>query len=113
MSIQSIQEEARERVYDILGLEVDPSGQDEMYLIRDEDGEIIEGIDFREELDQIVALISSSVQKGREEATEEIQKLSGIVAKANIEQKPINPHWLYQELLNMRAKSLPEDTVIK
>lgn len=53
----SLKERVREKAYEIIGLEVDPRGQDEMYLIRDEDGEVTDGIEFSEELDEIEGLV--------------------------------------------------------
>lgn len=53
----SLKEKVREKAYEIIGLEVDPRGQDEMYLIRDEDGEVTDGIEFSEELDEIEGLV--------------------------------------------------------
>ena len=42
-----------EKIKDILGLETSPDGQENFWLIRDEDGDIIEGADFSDELDDL------------------------------------------------------------
>lgn len=44
--------------YEIMGLEVDPYGTDGMYLIRNSDDEVENGINFTEERDEIKAFIS-------------------------------------------------------
>lgn len=53
----------RESIYDMLGLEIDPEGEDEMRLTRDEDWDVVEGVSFSDELDEIVAFIESKVRE--------------------------------------------------
>ncbi len=42
-----------ERFYELMGLETDPNGTERIYLIRDENGTILNGIDFTEEQDEL------------------------------------------------------------
>ena len=48
--------ELKEKIKDILGVEIDPDGNDCMYLIRDEQGTVLQGIDFNDEINQLCEL---------------------------------------------------------
>lgn len=49
----------REKLADILGLETDQDGDQDMLLIRDENDRVVEGIHFSAALDEIMQLIST------------------------------------------------------
>lgn len=63
-----------EKVSDILGLETDPDGQENMLLVRDSDGDIIEGTDFSSEVEEIVNLISQTLATAEAEWKERLVK---------------------------------------
>lgn len=50
----------------IIWLETDPDGQNEMLLIRDEKDNIIQGISFENEIDEIIDFILSLTQQAEE-----------------------------------------------
>jgi hypothetical protein len=52
----------REQIASIIGVETTPDGFPEHYLIRDGNGQIVQGIDFRPEIDELEALLSSQLQ---------------------------------------------------
>lgn len=53
-------EELAKKIYNILGLEVDPDGEDNMILLRDEFGNVENGISYEDELNEIVNLIEEN-----------------------------------------------------
>jgi len=55
-----------EKIKEILGLEVSPHGEPNMFLISDSEGNIEEGIDFSDEVKQLEELVSLAVQQERE-----------------------------------------------
>ncbi len=61
------QQTLEERIADILGLEIDPEGNKNMLITRDDEDDIIEGISFDDEVDELITLLTSEVQKAREE----------------------------------------------
>lgn len=52
-------DDLKSQIADILGLETAPDGQPHHLLIRNGRDEVVEGSDFQEEVDQIVALLSA------------------------------------------------------
>lgn len=50
--------ELREKIKDILGVEIDPDGNENMYLIRDEHNNLLQGIDFTDEINQLCELFN-------------------------------------------------------
>ena len=52
----------------ILGLETDPNGQPNMLLIRDENDEILQGIDFNDEVIELAQFIDDNfIYNGRKQ----------------------------------------------
>ena len=49
-----------EKIQEILGLETDPNGQPNMLLIRDEEDQILQGIDFTEEVIELAQFIDDN-----------------------------------------------------
>ena len=52
-----------ERIQIILGLEIDENGRENMFLIRNENGKVIEGIDFTEEVIELTQFIDDNFVK--------------------------------------------------
>ena len=65
-----------ERVKEILGLEVSPHGEPNFFLIRDSEGNILEGMDFSDEVEQLEELVSLAVQQERERIVRMLQDQS-------------------------------------
>jgi hypothetical protein len=63
--------ELREQIVKILGLETDPNGQPDFLLTRDEDFNVIEGVSYANEVDQLVQLVSESMRRREGEARKE------------------------------------------
>lgn len=57
---------------EIMGLETDPYGTKNMYLIRDEDNEVVNGIDFSDERKELIAIIKSLLEQHHERWREEM-----------------------------------------
>lgn len=53
-------EKVSEKIIEILGLESAPKGNEDMFLIRDENGKILEGIDFTDEVIEITQYIDDN-----------------------------------------------------
>ena len=66
-----------EKIKEILGLEVSPHGEPNMFLISDSEGNIEEGIDFSDEVKQLEELVSLAVQQRDEEIIEIVKKMHG------------------------------------
>lgn len=67
----------REKLIEILGLETAPDDQPEFLLTRDENGTILEGVSFSEELDQILNLFSDTLkEKEREARLDELELIN-------------------------------------
>jgi len=60
-------EEFEEVFYAIMGLETDPEGVPNMYLIRDENDNVLNGIDFTPEKEAIKSFIESLLKSKQEE----------------------------------------------
>jgi hypothetical protein len=61
-----------ESIKEILGLEVSPYGQQNFYLIRDSEGNILEGMDFSDEVKALQELVALAVQQERQTILEKI-----------------------------------------
>jgi hypothetical protein len=66
------EQEIRAQIAEILGVETDPNGTPEQYLIRNERGRVINGIDFKPEIDQLEALIAQAADKREQEVLESL-----------------------------------------
>lgn len=55
-------EEFEKEAYDILGLEVDPHGTDHMLLTKDEDGNVLEGVSFSDEVQELKSFLRSALR---------------------------------------------------
>lgn len=64
----------RDKIVEILGLEIDPDGAPDQLLIRNERGRVEQGIDFSTEVDQLIALLTAERQAG---ARAEVNKFIG------------------------------------
>ena len=53
------EDELRQKIVDIFGLEVAPNGLPDHLLIRDENDVVLEGMDFSHEVNQIVQLFNA------------------------------------------------------
>jgi len=60
--------ELREKLVEIWGLEESPDGEPDHILTRDETGEVLEGTDYSEEVDQTVALFEAEMKRVEREA---------------------------------------------
>lgn len=60
-----------EKFYKIMGTETDPDGEPNMYLIRDSNDNILHGISFDDEKEQIKSFIQSQIEAEREKAFKE------------------------------------------
>jgi uncharacterized Zn finger protein (UPF0148 family) len=73
-------EELRAKIVEILGTETDPHGEPDKYLIRDEYDQIVQGIDFKPEIDALVAVTQAAAERARVEGIkrqiEEIEDIS-------------------------------------
>jgi hypothetical protein len=58
----------KNKIVEILGLETDPDGEENMLLTRDTSDEILEGVSFKEEVEELVNLF----QKEREETLKSV-----------------------------------------
>jgi hypothetical protein len=47
-------------IIEILGLEIDKNGDENMFLIRDEEGYVLEGIDFTDEVIELTQFIDDN-----------------------------------------------------
>lgn len=75
-------QQAQEKIKDILGLEVSPDGEENFFLIKDEDGNVLEGMDFSDEVDALTDLLAQTI-KATERATEE--RIVGEIEKLDIQ----------------------------
>ncbi len=66
--------ELKNKIKEILGLEIDPNGDDYMFLIRDGNGKLLNGIDFSDEVEQIVSLLSSHTSALIEKLERKLEK---------------------------------------
>jgi len=72
-------EQFEEVFYAIMGLETDPEGVPNMYLIRDEDDNVVNGIDFTPEKKAIISFIKFLLKSKQEEIEEKISKKRRLV----------------------------------
>ena len=76
--IETELKEFEKTFWDKIGTETDPDGTPNMYLIRNEKGEVKNGIDFSDELQEIKSSLRSSylrlLEQVRLELTEKIKK---------------------------------------
>lgn len=63
--------ELRTAIVEILGLEVSPDGEPDQLLSRDENDNVIEGSDWSEEVDQLLALFSKTLEAKTKEAQDD------------------------------------------
>ena len=63
LTLQEIDQNFDEQFNEILGLETDPNGTKNVFLIRDEDDNILEGIEFSEEKELLKSFIRSQIQQ--------------------------------------------------
>ena len=75
MTNKDWREEFEEVFYAIMGLETDPKGVPNMYLIRDEDDNVVNGIDFTPEKKAIISFIKFLLQSKQEEIEKAIDEL--------------------------------------
>ena len=59
-TIKAQLQEFDENFYEVMGCETDPNGTKNIYLIRNEDGEILNGIDFYDELKELKPHLTQS-----------------------------------------------------
>ena len=59
-TIKAQLQEFDENFYEVMGCETDPNGTKNIYLIRNEDGEILNGIDFYDELKELKQHLAQS-----------------------------------------------------
>ena len=64
-----------EEIADILGLEVDPEGNPNMLLTYDEDGKVLEGVDFNDEVKELVDLLTSHTTQRLIQELQEIEDM--------------------------------------
>lgn len=72
---EEILKEARKQIYAIIGLEKDIDGEDNKLLITNEDDEVLEAIDFTQEINDIVKFISSALDKQHKADMKEVRKI--------------------------------------
>ena len=53
-------EKLSKEIIEILGLEIDKNGNENMFLIRDEDDNVLEGIDFTDEVIELTQFIDDN-----------------------------------------------------
>ena len=53
-------EKLSKEIIEILGLETDENGDENMFLIRDENGSVLEGIDFTDEVIELTQFIDDN-----------------------------------------------------
>ena len=65
MTTPTTKQELRKQITDILGLEVSPDDEPDQLLEYNEAGEVTGGVDFSEEVDQLLALIAEQTRLAR------------------------------------------------
>lgn len=84
--LKEVEEEYSKQFDEIMGLEIDPKGNKEMFLIRDENDKVLEGIDFSEEKEELkdflLSKIKSAYEMGAKDKVKEIKEK--IVKEINI-----------------------------
>lgn len=71
---EEILKEFEKQFIEIVGLETDPNGCPNMYLIRDQDDVIQHGIDFDEEREKLKDWLRSALSQARKDADEKARK---------------------------------------
>ena len=73
MDTEKILAEFDEVFYEIMGLETDPEGTPNMLLIRDEDGDVLNSIDFTPEKESLKAFFISKLHQALAEDRERVR----------------------------------------
>jgi hypothetical protein len=88
----------RAELVTIFGLEVAPNGEPDFLLIRDENGTVLEGVSYADEIDQAVALFTTHLQSIREA---ELDKFNAFAVSHDL--NTASKHKIYQWVADEKA----------